>query len=198
MARTPGECAGKQKARVEGRMLYQGIIRPKDNFLPRPLPVVSAAMFRLPRTARPTVARKRSPAVPGLGVMAEIAVVEDDPSMCAALERLLRASGFQVATFPSAEAFLGRSSQERIRCLILDIHLGGMTGFALQERLAASGCRVPIVFITAHDDIPTRERAGRAGAAGYLRKPFDRTELLQAICKALGPRGVERGGHPRS
>jgi FixJ family two-component response regulator len=118
--------------------------------------------------------------------MPDIAIVEDDPSMCTALERLLRAAGFQVVAFPSAEEFLARSEQEQIRCLVLDIHLGGMTGFDLQEQLAAAGATVPVIFITAHDDVATRERAQKAGAAAYLRKPFDRADLLRAIHSALG------------
>ncbi len=117
--------------------------------------------------------------------MAHIAIVEDDASMCTALERLLRAVGFQVVAFPSAEAFLEGSGQARIGCLVLDIHLEGMSGFDLQEQLAASRSKIPVIFTTAHDDGPTRERARRAGAAGYLRKPFDRAELVRAIRDAL-------------
>jgi len=118
--------------------------------------------------------------------MPDIAIIEDDPSMCTALERLLRAAGFQVVGFPSAEEFLARSGQERFCCLVLDIHLGGMTGFDLHEQLTAAGAAVPVIFITAHDDVPTRERARKAGAVAYLRKPFDREELLRAIHGALG------------
>jgi FixJ family two-component response regulator len=118
--------------------------------------------------------------------MGEIAIVEDDTSMCTALERLLRAAGFQVAAFPSAEEFLGRPGQERFSCLVLDIHLGGMSGLDLHRHLAAAGAAVPIVFITAHDDVATREKARKAGAAAYLRKPFDRADLLRAIHGALG------------
>ena len=118
--------------------------------------------------------------------MADIAVVENDPSTCKALERLLRVAGFRVVTFLSAEEFLGHPPQEGIGCLVLDIHLGGMTGFDLQEQLRASGSGIPVIFITAHDDGPRRERARKAGAAGYLRKPFDRAELLEAVHNALG------------
>jgi FixJ family two-component response regulator len=118
--------------------------------------------------------------------MADIAIVEDDPSMCTALERLLRAAGFQVVAFPSAEEFLGRSGQEQFSCLVLDIHLGGMSGFDLQAHMAASGAAVPVIFITAHDDVATREKAQKAGAVAYLRKPFDRADLLRAIHGALG------------
>ncbi len=118
--------------------------------------------------------------------MACIAVVDDEASLRAALERLLRGSLFQVLTFRSAEEFLGRSGEEIIICLILNIHLGGMTGFELQEHLAASGSAVPTIFITGHDDVSMPERARAAGAAGYLRKPIDRAELLQAIRDALG------------
>ena len=73
-----------------------------------------------------------------------------------------------------------------IHCLVLDVHLGGLSGFELQERLSEAPVQIPIIFITAHDDPPTRERARRAGAVEYLRKPFDEHALIGAIDKALG------------
>jgi FixJ family two-component response regulator len=76
-------------------------------------------------------------------------------------------------------------SLDQIRCLILDIHLGGLTGFDLQERLATAYPRLPIIFITALDDAPTRKRARRTGAIDYLTKPFRTEALLAAINRAL-------------
>ena len=117
-----------------------------------------------------------------------ITVVEDDSSFRRALRRLLSGAGYTVATFASAEEFLASDSSSATDCLVLDIHLGGMSGFDLQQRLAAAGAPIPTVFITAHDDPATRERA-RSGAA-YLRKPFREDALVGAIQQALENRGV--------
>jgi FixJ family two-component response regulator len=117
-----------------------------------------------------------------------IGVVEDDPSFLRALRRLLSAAGFSVATFASAEEFLASESSGAMSCLVLDVHLGGMSGFDLQQTLATAGAPIPTVFITAHDDPVTRERA-RAGVA-YLRKPFREDALIGAIQEALQSRGA--------
>jgi FixJ family two-component response regulator len=115
-----------------------------------------------------------------------VAIVDDDPSVRKALGRLLTAASFEVDCFASAQDFLAASPARAPACLILDIHLGGMSGFELQEHLVASGAGVPVVFITAHDDATTRARACQAGAAGYLRKPFDQHALFKAIYQAMG------------
>ena len=117
-----------------------------------------------------------------------IGVVEDDPSFLRALRRLLSGAGFSVATFASAEEFLTSESAEATACLVLDVHLGGMSGFDLQQQLAVAGRGIPTIFITAHDDSVTRERA-RSGVA-YLRKPFREEALVAAIRKALDFRGA--------
>ncbi len=114
-----------------------------------------------------------------------IGIVDDDASILRAVRRLLGAAGFSVRTFGSAEEFLASDHPERISCLVLDIHLNGLSGFELQDRLAESHITIPIVFITAHDDLPTRERARRGGASEYLRKPFDEHSLIGAIGKVL-------------
>ena len=111
-------------------------------------------------------------------------VIDDDASLLRALRRLLAAGGFRVCTFPSAEAFL-ESSTTMPACLVLDVHLGGLSGLDLQEHLLASGRTIPVVFITAHDDAMTRERAHRAGAVDYLRKPFNDELLIAGIRRAL-------------
>lgn len=115
-----------------------------------------------------------------------ICVVDDDDSILRALRRLLDATGFRVETFSSAEEFLRSEHRGRADCLVLDVHLGGLSGLDLQERLATSGAGTPIVIITAHDDVPTRERARRAGVIEYLPKPFDDDSLIAAIHRAIG------------
>jgi FixJ family two-component response regulator len=115
-----------------------------------------------------------------------IAVVDDDASVRRALQRLLRSAGFAVETFATAREFLDSGHWAQTACLVLDIHLPGMSGLELQEHLAVSGAPIPIVFITAHDDATVRERANRAGAVSYLRKPFDQGTLIEAIGRAIG------------
>lgn len=115
-----------------------------------------------------------------------VSVVDDDPSVCRALSRLIRAAGLPVETFASGRELLDADPAGRSGCVILDVHLGDMNGFEVQERLAARGVRIPIIFITAHDVEPTREHARIAGAVAYLTKPFDDNVLLDAIRKAMG------------
>lgn len=116
-----------------------------------------------------------------------ISIVDDDLSVRRALRRLLQSAGYSVETFASAGEFLGSSPVGRTACLVLDIRLEGMTGFELQERLAADRAGIPTIFITAHDDAPTRERVQRAGVAAYLPKPFDQSAFLAAIQKVVTP-----------
>ena len=116
-----------------------------------------------------------------------ISIVDDDLSVRRALCRLLQSAGYSVETFASAGEFLGSSPVGRTACLVLDIRLEGMTGFELQERLAADRAAIPTIFITAHDDASTRERVQRAGVAAYLPKPFDQSALLAAIQKVVKP-----------
>jgi len=114
-----------------------------------------------------------------------IGVVDDDASILRALRRLLGSAGFGVRTFGSGEELLACEHLTTIDCLVLDVQLGGLSGFELQERLGEAFLPIPIIFITAHDDPPMRERARRAGAADYLRKPFDDQLLIDAIERAL-------------
>jgi FixJ family two-component response regulator len=109
-----------------------------------------------------------------------ISIVDDDPSVRRALNRL-------VGTFASAGDFLGSSPSTRTACLVLDIYMEGMSGFELQDQLEADRLAIPIIFMTAHDDPATRERIRRSGAAGYLGKPFDGHALLDAILRVAGP-----------
>jgi two-component system response regulator FixJ len=114
-----------------------------------------------------------------------VSVVDDDPSLLRAVGRLLRAAGFTVEAFPSAEHFLEHHHRVSTRCLVLDVRLSGMSGFDLHERLLEAGTSPPVIFITAHDDTATRERARRAGAVQYLRKPFEDVALIEAIDRAM-------------
>jgi FixJ family two-component response regulator len=114
-----------------------------------------------------------------------VAVVDDDPSVLKAIERLLAAHRFQVVVSPSAEAFLANASSKDADCLVLDIHLDKMSGFELRRQLADCGWTIPIIFITAFDDERTYQEALKAGCIDYLRKPFPSRLLLAAIEKAL-------------
>ena len=100
-----------------------------------------------------------------------VAVVDDDESFARAIGRLLRASGFEVCTYLSAEAFLATTSRPQPECLVLDIQLGGMSGLDLQRRLRELDVLVPIIFITAHDGPGVRMEAEQAGCSAYFLKP---------------------------
>ena len=113
--------------------------------------------------------------------MRTIAVVEDDPSMLQGLSRLLSAHGFQVIEFSSAESFLNSVGQCEAVCLVVDIHLGGISGIDLKRRLTSSGSDFPVIFMTAVDSETTRQEAVDAGCVAYLRKPFRAKLLIEAI-----------------
>ena len=115
-----------------------------------------------------------------------VAVVDDDPAFRRALERLLRGAGYDVDTFTSAEDYLARSGGFRHRCLVLDVFLGGMSGLDLRAELAQSGVRIPVVFITAHEDVEIVARV--APGVPCLRKPFDEELLFEAIAEVTGER----------
>jgi FixJ family two-component response regulator len=115
-----------------------------------------------------------------------VGVVENDPGMLKALERLLTAHGFVVKPYVSAEAFLAGAIKSEMTCLVLDIDLGGMSGIELRRQLAASGCMPPVIFVTAFDIPATRQEAMDAGCVAYLLKPFPSSLLVAAIDKASG------------
>ena len=117
-----------------------------------------------------------------------VAIIDDDVDILKAICRLLKAHGFRLESFASAEAFLARDGAHELACLVLDIHLGGISGIELQRRLKASGCRLPIIFITAIEDDATRREAMAAGCVAYLRKPFAARLLIDAIDNATGSR----------
>ena len=112
-----------------------------------------------------------------------VIVVDDDHAVRRALSRLLQSAGYAVKAFASGKELL--DSREDGDCFVLDIHLGTMNGFELDEKLRAAGSHSPVIFITAHDDEATRERARRLRPQAYLRKPFAAEALLSAVRTAL-------------
>lgn len=114
-----------------------------------------------------------------------ICVVDDEPSVCRALSRLITSAGFNVITYGSAQAFLDDDHTEAPDLLVLDVRMPGMNGLALQNRLAASGLTIPIVFITAHENAIAKTKALAAGAVAFFQKPLDDKVLLGAIHQAL-------------
>jgi FixJ family two-component response regulator len=98
---------------------------------------------------------------------------------------LIKSSGFAVETFASAEDFLASGRLDATACLVLDVQMPGLNGLELQSRLIAERYQIPIVFITAYNDENAREQALRAGAVGYLVKPFEEGDLLNGINLAL-------------
>ena len=112
-------------------------------------------------------------------------VVDDDPSVRRAIKRLLRSVGVQVELFASAQHFLTSERPNAPSCLVLDVRLPGISGLDLQRQLPNANIHIPIVFITAHADIPMTVRAMKAGAVEFLTKPFRDQDLLDAIHFAL-------------
>src|SRR6266850_2471394 len=115
---------------------------------------------------------------------AVVFVVDDDPSVRRSTERLLRSAGLTVQTYNSAQEFL-RHPPEGPACLVLDVRMPGLSGMDLQRELAQSGIHIPIIFITAHGDIPLTVRAMKAGAVEFLTKPFRSRNLLDAVRAAI-------------
>jgi FixJ family two-component response regulator len=114
-----------------------------------------------------------------------ISVVDDDESIRTTTTRLIESFGFRAAAFESADSFLRSGQLHDTACLIVDVQMPGMNGLQLQSRLAAEGCGIPIIFITAYDDKESRGRAMQAGAVAFIGKPFNDEQLLQTIRSAL-------------
>ena len=117
-----------------------------------------------------------------------VCVVDDDVSVREAVESLLRAEGFEVELFASAERFMQRAIRAPISCIILDVKMPGVDGFDLQRELADAGIVVPIIFLTGHGSIPLSVRAIKAGAVEFLTKPFAADDLLLALRQAMSER----------
>ncbi len=112
-------------------------------------------------------------------------VVDDDPSVRSSLKVLLSSVGLQVESFDSSDALLQRKLPDAPSCLVLDVRLRGLSGLDFQRELATRNCRMPIIFITGHADIPMSVRAMKAGAIEFLTKPFRDQDLLDAVRIAL-------------
>ena len=113
-----------------------------------------------------------------------VIVVDDNAGLLKSVARLFAHHGIDSRTFASAEELIESGGTQTAACLLLDIHLGGISGIELQRRLAASGSKCPVIFMTANDDEATRNQAADAGCIAYLRKPFAPQLLLDAIRKA--------------
>jgi FixJ family two-component response regulator len=112
-------------------------------------------------------------------------VVDADRSMCEAIRRLLASVGTRVETFASAEEFLRRPRGDAAACLVLEVHLPGLSGLELQRELLGDEISIPIVFIAGHGDVPMSVQAMKAGAVEFLEKPFRDEELLSAVAQSL-------------
>ena len=112
-------------------------------------------------------------------------VVDDDASIRDAVKSLLKSVGLRAEVFGSTEEFVTATRPQVPSCLVLDVRLPGMSGLEFQEQFEKTGIRIPIIFVTAHGDIPMTSRAMKAGAIEFLPKPFQKKELLEAIHQAL-------------
>ena len=121
-------------------------------------------------------------------------VVDDDPSVRRSIKRLIGSVGLQVELFGSAQEFLLSKRPDAPSCLVLDIRLPGISGLNFQHELAEANIHIPIIFITAHGDIPMTVRAMKAGAVEFLTKPFREQDLLDAIQLALERDRARRQG----
>ncbi len=108
-------------------------------------------------------------------------IVDDDSSVREAVSDLLESVGFRTRAFQSTEEFQNATRPEVPSCLVLDVKLPGLSGLDFQSVLNKAGIEIPIIFITAHGDVPMTSRAMKAGAVEFLMKPFQKDELLSAI-----------------
>ena len=117
-----------------------------------------------------------------------IAIVDDDTSVCRAMRRLVRSLAMDAETFESGQQFLDlldAMPSFQPDCLVLDVQMPGMNGLAVQHRLATIGNKIPVVFITAHDEVGVREKALATGAVAFLRKPFNDELLIKTLSEAI-------------
>ncbi|MDG2523495.1 response regulator transcription factor [Caulobacter segnis] len=112
-------------------------------------------------------------------------VVDDDASIRASLDSLLRSVGHKVETYGSALEFLQHQRQDDAACLVLDVRLPGISGLDFQAQLQALNIDLPIIFMTGHGDIPMTVRAMKAGAVDFLSKPFRDQDMLDAVAAAI-------------
>jgi FixJ family two-component response regulator len=117
-----------------------------------------------------------------------IAIVDDDESVCRALRRLVRSLAMDAETFTSGQQFLDlleAMPSFQPHCLILDVQMPGVNGLDVQEQLAKGTRTIPVIFITAHDEVGVREKALAAGAVAFIRKPFNDELLMKTMSEAL-------------
>lgn len=114
-----------------------------------------------------------------------VAIVDDEEGIRKALSRLLRASGLDAESYANGQEFLDAAAEHRPDCVVLDLHMPGLSGLQVLRKLKEAGQRLSIVVITAHDEPETRQRCIDAGACAYLRKPLEDRLLLNAISAAM-------------
>src|SRR5437868_3719096 len=119
-------------------------------------------------------------------------VIDDDPSVRAAIQGMLKSMGLRSETFATPQEFLRSKRPDEPSCLILDVRLPGINGLDFQRELAEAGIQIPIIFITGHGDIPMTVKAMKSGAVEFLTKPFQDQDLLDAIRQALDRDRVAR------
>ena len=124
-----------------------------------------------------------------------IFIIDDDASIRISIQGLLKSVGLQSESFASASEFLSSGAAIRPGCLVLDVRLPGLNGLEFQRKLAEAGIEIPIIFITAHGDIPMSVKAIKSGAVEFLTKPFRDQDLLDAIDQALERDRVKRQDH---
>jgi RNA polymerase sigma factor (sigma-70 family) len=112
-------------------------------------------------------------------------VVDDEPTVLAALERMLRVSGYDVSTFLSPSDFLASAPRDGVGCVLLDLSMPDMNGLDVQDTMRRQGIAMPVIFLSAYGDVPSAARAMREGAMDFLVKPVGEAELLAAIQRAL-------------
>jgi FixJ family two-component response regulator len=127
-----------------------------------------------------------------------VAIVDDDASVRATTDGLVRSLGYAANTFASAEEFLRLNHPDDLSCVIADVQMPGMSGVELQAHLLAQGCHVPFIFVTAFPDERVRVQVLRAGAICYLTKPFDGDRLVECLRAALKKHDGKRGDESES
>ena len=121
-----------------------------------------------------------------------ISIIDDDPSVRLATQSLVRSLGYTAEVFCSAEEYLQSGRVGDSSCVITDLHMPGMSGTDLQDRLVADGHQIPIIFVTAYFEERTLARVLDAGAVGFLRKPFSDESLIECLDKALHARSTRQ------
>jgi FixJ family two-component response regulator len=118
-----------------------------------------------------------------------VIVVDDDPSILRALQRVLQVHGFDTEVFTSVEGFLAGAHLSEAACIVLDVHLQHRSGIDLMHQLLRSGHSLPVIFITAVESEATRKSALKAGCLAYLHKPFPSSLLIEAVERVMPPDG---------